>query len=83
MMTNNNNALPFDVMGGRIITRNPTVSTLHKAHNINVLLPTLLFKRYNGVGCSARAYIIQINMFIEKFHNYNSSISAAKSLTVV
>lgn len=44
MMTNNNNALPFDVMGGRIITWNPTVSTLHKAHNIYVLLPTLLFK---------------------------------------
>lgn len=44
MMTNNNNALPFDVMGGRIITWNPTVSTLHKAHNIYVLLPTLLFR---------------------------------------
>lgn len=44
MMTNNNNALPLDVMGGRIITWNPTVSALHKAHNIYVLLPALLFK---------------------------------------
>lgn len=44
MMTNNNNALPFHVMGGRIITWNPTVSSLHKAPNIYVLLPTLLFK---------------------------------------
>lgn len=48
MMTNNNNALPFDVMGGggggRIITWNPTVSSPHKAPNIYVLLPTLLFK---------------------------------------
>jgi len=43
MMTNNNNAHPFNVMGGRIITWNPTVSTVHKAHNIYVLLPTLLF----------------------------------------
>lgn len=30
--------------GGSIITWNPTVSTLHKAHNIYVLLPKLLFK---------------------------------------
>lgn len=44
MMTNNNNALPFHVMGGRIITWNPTVSTLHKANIIYVLLPTQLFK---------------------------------------
>lgn len=44
MMTNNNNALSFHVMGGRIITRIPTVSALHKAHSIYVLLPTLLFK---------------------------------------
>ncbi len=44
MMTNNNNALPSNVMGGRIITWNPTVSTLHKAHNIYVLLPTRLFE---------------------------------------
>lgn len=45
MMTNNNNALPFHVMGGvRIITWNPTVPTPHKAHNIYVLLPAPLFK---------------------------------------
>lgn len=44
MMTNNNNAHPFDVMGGSIITWFPTVSTVHKAHNIYVLWSTLLFK---------------------------------------
>lgn len=44
MMTNNNNALPFDVMGGGIITWYPTVLTLHKTPNVYVLLPTLLFK---------------------------------------
>lgn len=45
MMTNNNNVLAFTIIGGRIITWNPTVSALSlELNNIYVLVFTLLFK---------------------------------------
>lgn len=72
MMTNNNNAHPFNVMGGRIITWNPTVSTVHKTHNIYVLWATLLFK---GImeWVAAHANKLFKLMFIEKYHSGNKS----------
>lgn len=70
MMTNNNNALPFDVMGGRIITWNPTVSTLHKAHDIYVLLPTLLFK---GI----------MEWDVERVHKLFKLICLSRNITII